>query len=217
MKYLNNTILKVFISILLLVFLEFLITTLIYYYFPNSNMSNNVQIAIDLSLLLSFVISNSLLFKKKKGTNFSINLKSIFIYFIIALIWVYISPIFKFPFLLNNVDFHEFNFSIEKFQILNNKFSFSHYYLIRLLILTPFLEELFFRKVLLSNLYHETGFYKSTILISILFSISHLDFNNLLIFFIGSILLCVVYLKTNNIWYSITLHSFMNFITLLLC
>ncbi|WP_442902258.1 lysostaphin resistance A-like protein [Flavobacterium sp. C4GT6] len=214
----NIILFKVISVIILLIILEFLFTLLIYILFPRMNMEIGVQVAIDLSLLVTFLVASKFFFNKNKVLvkNSIFDFRLAFIFLILAFIWVYISPIFKYPFFSYNLDFSGIDFTIEKFSIINDKSFFSYYSFIRLLLITPILEELLFRRLILANLFSRYNIYISIVITSLLFSFCHLDLNNSLIFFIGSIILCLAYLKTRDIRYSIILHILMNFITLVL-
>lgn len=217
MKYSSTTIVNAIFLFLLLIVLELCFTMLIYHFFPNADMQNGVQVAIDVSLLTAYIIGvwafkgNRILASKRH-----LNFKEVLLYLSIAVVWVYISPIAKYPFLSYHLTISEISFSLEKFNSLWEGGSFSYYYILRLLFITPVLEELFFRKLLLSNLNSKYGAYKAVLFTSLLFSISHLDVNNQLVFFVGSIILSILFLRTNDIRYCIALHVFMNLVTLML-
>jgi|AntRauMFilla1563_2_1112583.scaffolds.fasta_scaffold01672_7 hypothetical protein len=210
--------LKPIILIFALIVIELLFTILIHSLFPKLNMKNGVQLAIDISLITAIIIGNKYLFKEeneKASIKSMFSSLTIFLIFITAFIWILITPIFIYPFNFNSLTL---KFCFEKVIIPANIFSISTFYIsYRALLITPVLEELLFRKLILSKLYIKYGYFVSILITSFLFSISHLDVNNFLIFFIGSIFLCFIFLKTNNILYSILLHIFMNIITFVLC
>ncbi|WP_159799182.1 CPBP family intramembrane glutamic endopeptidase [Flavobacterium sp. MK4S-17] len=206
---------KAILLVVLLIVLEFSYALLFHYLFPKTDMKDSVQIGIDLSLLFTFLIgakivlkSNGLVLKK----SFS-GFKLFTLFIAIAFIWVVVSPLFQYPFFFGLPDSR---ISFTKLNILDFNSFFSYYSLLRVLLITPVLEELLFRKLIFAKLKSTYKLYPSIVLTSLLFSISHLDINNLLIFFIGSILLCLIYFKTNDVRYSIALHIAMNLFTLVL-
>ncbi|WP_373283184.1 CPBP family intramembrane glutamic endopeptidase [Flavobacterium suaedae] len=203
---------------MLLLVLEFFITFLGYYFLPKSNLKVVVQVAIDVSLLLTFLIGNTFLVDKNhiSKSKSNLNFKAISIYFLITLLWVYSSPILRYPFLQESFNFSEIKILHNGLNSIINSNHFFNYHIVRIFIITPILEELVFRKLILSYLNSKYGFFSSVVITSALFSISHLDINNILIFFTGSIFLCLIYLKTNNIKYSIALHIWINLLTLIL-
>jgi hypothetical protein len=181
-------------------------------------MNINVQIAIDLSLLIVINLGFFFFFKEQNTAIIKSNLsiKNTILFLLLTFVWVLMSPLFKYPFLSNSFNLSEIKLSLENIYFSIDKITFSGYHFLRLLLITPLLEELFFRKLILSKLNFNLGYYKSIIITSILFSISHLDINNLLFFFIGSLILCSIYLKTNKLIYSFLFHVLMNLLSLII-
>ena len=214
----NKILLKTILLFLTLLLFEFFLTFLIYNLFPESNMNINVQIAIDLSLLIVINLG-FFFFSKEQNTAIiksNLSIKNTILFLLLTFVWVLMSPLFKYPFLSNSFNLSEIKLSLENIYFSIDKITFSGYHFLRLLLITPLLEELFFRKLILSKLNFNLGYYKSIIITSILFSISHLDINNLLIFFIGSLILCSIYLKTNKLIYSFLFHVLMNLLSLII-
>lgn len=214
----SEIVIKTIILVILLLTLEILLTITSHFFFPELNLRNGVQVLIDMSLLIICFLGYKVFFKERiKPEINQLKLQSIISYLCIAFIWIYISPLFKYPFFSYPLNFSNINICVEKFHSFKNDVSFNLYSIIRMLLITPILEELLFRRLILLHLKLKYGLYFSIIITSILFSISHLDSSNSLIFFIGSILLCSIFLRTNNVKYSIVLHIFMNLLTLMLC
>ncbi|WP_025744109.1 CPBP family intramembrane glutamic endopeptidase [Aquimarina pacifica] len=88
---------------------------------------------------------------------------------------------------------------------------------ISVLIIAPIFEELFFRKFLFGKVLKKHSLTLSIIVSSICFSLIHLpSYRNLLPTFIFGIIACLIYNKTNNIFYTIILHFLTNLSWLLL-
>lgn len=92
---------------------------------------------------------------------------------------------------------------------LNSLYSFI--FILRLVIIAPLFEELFFRRFLFSKLLEKYNFWISLIISSLLFSAIHLpDYNNLLPTFLMGLVAGSIYFKTKRIIYSILFHLFFN-------
>lgn len=216
----NNSLLgKSIFLIVLLIILEFSGTIALYKIFPNTNMVNGVQFIIDLSLFSICTIGALCFFTKIKTLNkIDYNISEILIICVVTFIWVIMSPLFKTSIISNNFSLLNIKFCFSNFFIEKEFLSTTNFYIFyRSILVTPILEEYLFRNLILTKLNTRYGFKKSIIITSILFSISHLDINNIFIFFIGSLILCYMFLKTNKLIYSILLHIFMNILVLILC
>lgn len=85
------------------------------------------------------------------------------------------------------------------------------YTAIKVVILTPVLEELLFRKFLFSNLLKRHSLVVSVGISSLCFALIHVpNYRNLLPTFFFGIITCLVYYKTKNILYPILLHFLSN-------
>lgn len=91
----------------------------------------------------------------------------------------------------------------------------SGYTLVRVLILAPILEELFFRKILFKRLYKENSLFLSILVSSICFGLIHIlpNWENVLPSVIFGVICCLIYNKTKNIFYPILFHFTVNLIT----
>ncbi|WP_408608259.1 CPBP family intramembrane glutamic endopeptidase [Aquimarina spinulae] len=88
---------------------------------------------------------------------------------------------------------------------------------ISVLIIAPIFEEFFFRKFLFREVLKKHSLTLSILVSSICFSLIHLpSYRNLLPTFIFGIIACLIYNKTNNIFYTIILHFLTNLSWLLL-
>ncbi len=83
--------------------------------------------------------------------------------------------------------------------------------LITVIIIAPIIEEFIFRGFLFSKWTEKMGAYKSMILTSLIFSILHINFDFIGLF-LNSILFCILYMKTKNLFIPIICHMFNNFI-----
>lgn len=92
-------------------------------------------------------------------------------------------------------------------------YDFSFWNIIILLI-SPMLEEIFFRRILAYKLFDLYGFKKTVIYTSLLFSIIHIfsDDGGIITTFIGSLVLTALYLRTFNLYYCIVIHYVNNFL-----
>ena len=85
------------------------------------------------------------------------------------------------------------------------------YKYIAALLLAPILEELFFRKFLLTKLLQKNSFLSSLLISSLLFSILHWEAPlNLIPAFLMGLISGAVYVKTGRIFYSVLLHFLYN-------
>ncbi len=82
--------------------------------------------------------------------------------------------------------------------------------ILNIALVSPIVEEIFFRGLVFSFLLKETGFLKSIIFSSILFSLFHFRFNNLFFLFILGCVLAFILYKTGSILLSIAAHMIFN-------
>ena len=82
-------------------------------------------------------------------------------------------------------------------------------------ILAPILEELFFRGVLFNRLKIRTGVIVAMIISSALFAIGH-EFGGITSAFLFGICMCIIYLKTDNILMTMSIHFLNNLVAVIL-
>ena len=82
-------------------------------------------------------------------------------------------------------------------------------------ILAPILEELFFRGVLFNRLKIRTGIIAAMIISSALFAIGH-EFGGITSAFLFGICMCIIYMKTDNILMTMSIHFLNNLVAVLL-
>ena len=82
-------------------------------------------------------------------------------------------------------------------------------------IISPIIEEIFFRKIMYSTLKFYLAPVLSIIISSIFFSLVHFNLSAFPLLFTLGIVLCFIFEKTNSIIYPIILHSLFNFIMII--
>ena len=81
--------------------------------------------------------------------------------------------------------------------------------LLALAVLPAVLEELFFRALLVAE-YERRGAVRAVLMSAFLFSLSHFDVRNLVLYFCSGVLLALVLLATDSIWATVILHALYN-------
>ncbi len=82
-------------------------------------------------------------------------------------------------------------------------------------ILAPIIEELFFRGVLFNRLKIRTGIIAAMVISSALFAIGH-EFGGITSAFVFGICMCIIYLKTDNILMTMSIHFLNNLVAVTL-
>ena len=83
------------------------------------------------------------------------------------------------------------------------------------IILAPIIEELLFRGVLFNRLKIRTGIVAAMIISSFIFAIGH-EFGGITSAFLFGICMCIIYLKTDNILMTMSIHFLNNLVAVLL-
>lgn len=83
------------------------------------------------------------------------------------------------------------------------------------IIISPILEEIFFRKILYTTLKFYLASITSIICSALMFSLVHSNLQSFPILFILGVSLCLIFEKTNSIIYPIILHSLFNLIMIM--
>ncbi|MEZ4792520.1 MAG: type II CAAX endopeptidase family protein [Gelidibacter sp.] len=148
--------------------------------------------------------------KALKITNYSSN-----IYLYLPLLgiglWLVYRPFWDFSKIL---DYYQ-GVSFLHTPIISNNHTALIYSLISTLLISPIIEELFFRRFLLEKLSQRYKPKLSLVISSLCFSIIHIETpNNLIPTFIGGVVLGIIYLKTRKIGYCVMLHFTINLIVL---
>lgn len=205
---------SLFLFVTLLIF-QFALLTILHYLFKDVDLNQIVLIAIDLSFILVIAISFCFFYNKTFEAKFIENAKIhvVILLLFICLIWFYFSPYFK---ISGNSTVTNLKISYDKIYLVIDDFTFLNFYsLIRVLIIVPILEELFYRKIILTNVLKKYNFYIAIAFSSLLFSVGHLDFENSLVFFVFGLILGTTYLYTKNIKISILFHMIVNILTII--
>lgn len=84
------------------------------------------------------------------------------------------------------------------------------YYMIWLIVITPFIEEIFFRGLILGALKEKIGPHSSVLFQAVIFSIVHLKFYSFAMIFIIGVVLGYGYIKSRSLFTSISIHSAVN-------
>jgi membrane protease YdiL (CAAX protease family) len=171
--------------------------------------------AIDISFAICILLGLTYL-KTENTPNGSVSSNRLyFVLFLgLSVLWFVFSPLVA---LHNPLWSMDLTFSVKKFNETYNTYNFFNLYgIVRVLILVPILEEVFYRRIILSSLLEKHGVIFAILVSSSMFSVGHLDFNNSFIFLGFGILLGIIYWKTRNVYYSIILHIFINFLTFFL-
>lgn len=179
----------------------------------NSVNSKYFNIADTIFYIPIFVVL--LLFFKRKTSGRKIMLNQILLTCLLAFLFKIIeNPIVNIHYILENKNLVVSNNTNQGNDIFQFVLSF-----LNVVLLTSFMEELLFRKVMLS-FFDKKNILFGCIVSSLLFSLYHFSFENitavkpLIMFFIG-IILSLLYIKY-GIFYSILFHSFYNFLWLLM-
>lgn len=198
------------ILILILLTLVFTITQL----FKLEASILNLNICIDLSLVI--VVFSYLFYHKINLLKEFRKIKIIDFVFctIIILLFSLIVEFYNLPHLISALQTEKVNFSTNL--DLNKIFNLSIYEIFRMLILTPILEEIFYRNILLKRFSSFLHYSISIIITSIMFSLFHFDPNNFIGIFLAGIILGTIYHYTKKLILVIFSHSSYNFMILTL-
>jgi hypothetical protein len=169
--------------------------------------------AIDISFAICVLLG--LTYLKTENTpngNHRSNLLYFVLFLGLSVLWFVFSPLVA----LHNPPWSmDLELSLKKFNETYNTYNFFNLYgIIRVLILVPILEEVFYRRIILNSLLEKHSAIFAILVSSVMFSVGHLDFNYSIVFFVGGIMLGFLYYKTYDIKYSIGLHIFINFLTI---
>ena len=89
--------------------------------------------------------------------------------------------------------------------------------ILRIVLLQSIFEELLFRHIIFRGILNKySNIWMAILTSSILFSISHLSWNNAIPTFLFGVFSAIVYYKTNNIFYSIFIHIISNIVWLII-
>ncbi len=193
---------KVFIQNILYTLLVVIIGVLVILFFSFLTKEYSLRNMSDLSGFLSRLIGLLTVIIIAKSFNlfnsfFSEKLKSKHIFWVVSLslIYIFISNII--PFLIFGDFFRG-----------DNELSFLNYF--DYFLITPFLEELFFRGVIQKKFNKHFNWYIAIILTSLLFPLIHSNFDQYFFYFLFSIFSGYLFYKFNSLKASFLFHAFSN-------
>ena len=189
-----------------------LVFHLIFRWIPiNDVMLIGIDVSFAICILLGFMYLKS---ENRPNNNPRLNAFYFSLSLGISVLWFVFSPFVA----LHNPPWSlDLEFSLKNFNETYNNYNFINLYgIIRILILVPTLEEIFYRRIILNSLLEKHSAFFAIIVSSIMFSIGHADFNNSLIFLGFGCTLGLLFWKTRNVYYSIALHILINMLTLFL-
>lgn len=140
-----------------------------------------------------------------------------------TVLWVFISYVFFLGLSLFIITMF-FNFGIEAFGFQSQRSIFEIFgsdpfgLTIAVIIaigIAPFVEEIFFRGFMLQTLVKKIGVTWGIILTTLIFAAIHFEFQSMMPLLILSLILSVLYVRTESIWPGIIFHMFNNSIALL--
>ena len=200
-------------KILILILLSFvslfvvqaLLMLLLFVFIDHKPEVNNWGILItNISLLIIIWFTQK---KIKINLKFVFPSIKIFIYTILlAICFVFCYPLVTILNFINNIGSNVIEFSMLDFTLNLN----SLIYYFNIVLITPVLEEIYYRKIILHQLVKKYNIFFAIIFSSILFSVFHLDYIQCQISFVFGLLSGYLYVKTKRIEISILLHSLIN-------
>ncbi|WP_394332982.1 CPBP family intramembrane glutamic endopeptidase [Flavobacterium phragmitis] len=153
-----------------------------------------------ISYLLFIYYCSVRYFETNYFESFRFNLK--LFYYLLFVICFYIFYFLSISFVLENYEVLQYD-RLYKFDI------------VKALLVFPVLEEIFFRKYLLVSLQKINSNFSSILFLSFGFTMTHCFTNSSLLYvFLMSVFFSWIYLKTRNIYLTIFLHSFNNFLSI---
>jgi len=165
-----------------------------------------VQLSIDISLI---IVIFSLIYYLKIQFKDSFKIptdKSILVTILLAILIVLISPLIDLITFFKTLRDNYIAFCLPN----TNKVLTIDYFLLRIIIIGPILEEIYFRGIIQKILSKKIKPFVAILISSLLFSLGHLDFNQFLSFFLIGLIIGTLYYKTNNLLLVIILHVVAN-------
>lgn len=220
------SIFKAFLFTLLLVAIETTLTVVFQFIITKLNVNSEYlvhyyEITRILTILLEYFIILFLIFKLWFNSNVclekltKIEWKNILFVLLAILGFKLLSkPLIDIKLIINAIN----NIDPEPINLTNDRSIYAlSYEFIRVIILAPILEEVFFRKILFNGLLKKYSFLISVIVSSLFFALIHIpNWLNLIPSFIFGIICCLIYIKTKNILYPIIFHFTGNLISFIL-
>ncbi len=208
----NNPVLRSFLLFMVFVILQCFFLILLYKLLSHNKFGG---ITIDISFLISIFIGLKILDNKQINNTNKVKWYFILGLFFIGIIWRFLGSLFKFSEFLDIQKVYRY-WDLKNLFIPENLSVIENYNLFRIIILTPVLEEVFYRRLILNSLSKKINILSSLIISSLFFAFGHLDLDNFIFFFIGGVLLGYTYLYTKKIIYPILLHCVINILIIIL-
>lgn len=180
------------------------------------NFREVVFISIDVShvIVIMLVIK---LWSLKLGVQLrSISIKEVSWLMVIGLLIMLSYPLFNIMSLISNVIEKRTSIvspSIAYFSEVNFDFS-KFYYVLRTLLIMPFLEEIFYRGIIQRQLSYNYPSWLAIAVSSLFFALGHMDYEQSIAVVSSGIIIGIIYNKTKNLLSAILLHSFVNLFAL---
>jgi membrane protease YdiL (CAAX protease family) len=171
----------------------------------------HIQISFDLSLLIIILLYFNLS-KDEIPNIISVDFKEILLIAALSLLISISFAYYNYSYFYRSYIMNDFNFSIE-FEISNIQ-NYNYYSLLRILLILPVLEEIFYRYILFKKFNLRLPAFISIFISSLLFSLTHLDFENFSAIAIVGVTLGYVYHITKKILIPILIHFGINFLNI---
>jgi len=200
---------KILLLFLLLLTLEicfsFILIKLFYY-------EDMVYLSIDLSHLIIIFFTIKIWKINVKELFKKIGVKYIIFLMLIGLLLTLIYPILNIPNLItsslnNQTGLMKPNLIFSE----NNSFNFSKlYYLLRTLLVMPFLEEILFRGIIQNKLNERYSAFLAITFSSLFFALGHMEYEQSIVVFFTGMIIGLIYHKSKNLTSVVLLHVFIN-------
>ncbi len=183
-------------------------------------LQNHVGITTVISFVVAYVVLFQFFWKPKQNTLNNISFKDYKIkflpYFVLIVFGLQLvnRPFWDFGKIWNYFNYSEFQTNFSSVNGFNPAFFYGS---VSTLIISPILEELYFREFLLSKLLEKNSKIIGIVISSLCFAIIHIETPfNLIPTFIFGIISSLIFMKTKNIGYSIFLHFLVNLLVQIL-
>lgn len=182
-----------------------------------SNYEGAFLISVEITFLILIIVSA----KKWKidifGSFRKIEKGNLFFVFFLGILITLIYPILNIPDFINHLSRGEIG--IMKLDIdFNNSITYpiNKYYYIRLILIMPLLEELFYRGIIQHKLRKKNSMFVSIFVSSLLFGLGHPNLEQFSYTFIGGLIVGSIYDKSKNLSLTVLLHIIINFSVVLI-
>jgi len=138
--------------------------------------------------------------------------KEFYVSVFLALLLVFLYPLFKIPSFLNNlIETKILTLEISSYSpAITQKHYPQSYSIIRALVFAPFLEELLFRGIVLNKVKEKYSAIVAVLFSSTLFAVYHMDFEQAILAFFAGLIFGYIYIKKGNLSIVILIHFLNN-------